>query len=164
MNLLRMQPRIGVDALETIASGVDHAEGICLTPDGTLYVSGEAGQIDRVNGDGTVTEVATTGGWTLGLAADANGRIYACDPVRRAVLRWTPSTNEVKVVSTGNQDDPVSTPNWGAFGPDGSYSVSDSEPGSSGMAGYTSCAAEDLAGDGGYGRLSQWARGVTRWA
>ena len=100
MNLLRMQPRIGVDALETIASGVDHAEGICLTPDGTLYVSGEAGQIDRVNGDGTVTEVATTGGWTLGLPADANGRIYACDPVRRAVLRWTPSTNEVKVVST----------------------------------------------------------------
>lgn len=68
------------------------------------------------------------------MAADANGRIYACDPVRRAVLRWTPSTNEVKVVSTGNQDGSVSTPNWGAFGPDGSYSVSDSEPKCSGMA------------------------------
>lgn len=125
-NLLAMQPRLGVDSLETIASGVDHAEGICVTPDGTLYVSGEAGQIYRINGDGTVTQVATTGGWTLGLAADAEGRVYACDPVKRAVLRWTPSTGAVDIISTGAVGRPFVTPNWGAFGPDGTFYVSDS--------------------------------------
>ena len=48
---------------------------------GRSYVSGEQGQIYRLDEDGTANEVATTNGWTLGLAADGEGRIYACDPV-----------------------------------------------------------------------------------
>jgi gluconolactonase len=119
-------PRVPVDALETIASGVDHAEGICVTPDGTLYVSGEAGQIYRIDGDGMASQVATTGGWTLGLAADADGRIYACDPVKRTVLRWSPGSDRLEVISGGAPDRPFVTPNWGAFGPDGTLYVSDS--------------------------------------
>ena len=59
-----------------------------MTPDGTVYVSGEKGQIYRLEADDSATEVTTTGGWTLGLAADAEGRIYACDAgaPRRAAL------------------------------------------------------------------------------
>ena len=40
-------PVVPISALGAIAHGIDHAEGICLTPDGVLHVSGEQGQIYR---------------------------------------------------------------------------------------------------------------------
>lgn len=126
MSLLAMKPRLGIDALETLAIGVDHAEGICVTLDGTIYVSGEAGQIYRVDPGQVATQVATTEGWTLGLAADAEGRIYACDPVNHAVFRFTPVTGAMDLISAGAPDRPFVTPNWGAFGPDGTLYISDS--------------------------------------
>lgn len=117
-----MEPIVPLSAMELIANGIDHAEGICLTPDGTLYVSGEKGQIYRVGRDGVATEATTTGGWTLGLASDAEGRIYACDPPNQAVMRWTPgSGTPPQPWSMGVPGTPLRTPNWGAFGPDGSY-------------------------------------------
>jgi gluconolactonase len=119
-------PRLALDELEQIASGIDHAEGICVTPDGTVYLSGEKGQIYRLEADDSAVEVATTGGWTLGLAADGDGRIYACDPARHAVLRWTPGGGEPEVWSDGAAEAPFRTPNWGAFAPDGSFYVTDS--------------------------------------
>lgn len=121
-----VHPRVPIADLGSIAEGVDHAEGICLTPDGMLHVSGEKGQVYRIAEDGTAAEIASTGGWTLGLAADAAGRIVACDPVRREVLRLTPSTGAWTVLSRGAPGAPFITPNWGAYGPDGSFYVSDS--------------------------------------
>lgn len=122
-----MEPIVPLSAMDQIANGIDHAEGICLTPDGTLWVSGEKGQIYRVADDGTATEATTTGGWTLGLAADAEGRIYACDPPNRAVMRWTPGSDRApEPWSTGAPGVPLRVPNWGAFGPDGSFYYTDS--------------------------------------
>jgi gluconolactonase len=121
-----MSARLDLAELEQIASGIDHAEGICVAPDGTVYLSGEKGQIYRLEADDSAVEVATTGGWTLGLASDADGRIYACDPERHAVLRWTPGSGEPVLWSAGAPDAPFRTPNWGAFAPDGSFYVSDS--------------------------------------
>lgn len=109
-----------------MAAGIDHGEGICLTPDGALHVSGEKGQVYRIAGDGSAVEIASTGGWTLGLAADGAGRIVACDPVRREVLRLDPADGAWTVLSRGAPDAPFTTPNWGAYGPDGSLYVSDS--------------------------------------
>jgi gluconolactonase len=126
MSVVLTAPRIRIDALTTLASGLDHPEGICLDPGGTLYVSGEAGQIYRLGPDGTASVVATTGGWTLGLAADGAGRIHACDPVRHEVIRWDPADDALHVVSSGAPGLPFVTPNWGAFGPDGTMFVSDS--------------------------------------
>ena len=40
-----MEPIVPLAQLEQIAAGIDHAEGICVAPDGTCYVSGEQGQI-----------------------------------------------------------------------------------------------------------------------
>ena len=77
--------------------------------------------------DGTATEVATTGGWTLGLAADAAGRIYACDC--EAALRHAldPGPTGIRRSSrAGPPGAPLANPNWGAFGPDGTYYFSDS--------------------------------------
>jgi gluconolactonase len=97
-----------------------------MAPDGSVYVSGEQGQIYLLAPDDSAREVASTGGWTLGLAADGEGRIYACDAARHAVLRWTPGGGDPVVWTAGTEEAPMSTPNWGAFGPDGSYYVSDS--------------------------------------
>jgi gluconolactonase len=121
-----VQPRVPITDLESIAEGVDHAEGICLTPNGALHVSGEKGQVYRIAEDGRAAEIASTGGWTLGLAADGAGRIVACDPVRGEVLRLDPSNGGWTVLSSGAPDAPFTTPNWGAYGPDGDLYVSDS--------------------------------------
>lgn len=126
MGFLDGAPLVALDQLELIGHGVDHAEGICRAPDGTLYVSGEAGQIYRLGADDAAVQVATTGGWTLGLAADADGRIYACDPNKHVVWRWTPSSDALDVFTSGPADAPLVAPNWGAFAADGTYYVSDS--------------------------------------
>jgi strictosidine synthase-like protein len=36
---------IQLASLETFGHGLDHPEGICATPDGTVYVGGEAGRV-----------------------------------------------------------------------------------------------------------------------
>ncbi len=121
------EPVIPLHAMDQIAGGIDHAEGICMTPDGTIWVSGEKGQIYRVDRDGTATEATTTGGWTLGLAADGEGRIYACDPPSRAVMRWAPGADRPpEPWSTGAPGVPLQCPNWGAFAPDGAFYYTDS--------------------------------------
>jgi gluconolactonase len=124
MGFLDQAPTLDLGIMEMFGQ-TDHAEGICMAPDGTTYVSGEAGQIYRIEGDTTV-EVTTTGGWTFGLASDAEGRIYACDGVHQAVMRWTPGGGPPEVWSRGPEDAPFQVPNWGAFGPDGTYYISDS--------------------------------------
>jgi gluconolactonase len=121
-----VEPIVPLAQLEQIAAGIDHAEGICVAPDGTCYVSGEQGQIYRIEADDTAQEVATTGGWTLGLAADGDGRIYACDPRRGCVMRWTPGRGDPVPWTTGVPGVPLVTPNWGAFAPDGSFYFTDS--------------------------------------
>ncbi len=121
-----VQPRIPIAELTTVAAGVDHAEGICMTPDGVVHVSGEKGQVYRIDAEGVATEIASTGGWTLGLASDGAGRIVACDPVRHEVLRLDPADGTWTVLSSGAPDAPLATPNWAAYGPRGDLYVSDS--------------------------------------
>lgn len=119
-------PTLSLDELETFAFGLDHAEGICLAPDGHLYVGGEAGQLYRIELDGAVTELLSTGGFMLGLAADAASRIYAIDNVAKCVWRIDPRTRHREVYADGSPEGRFNVPNWGAFGADGDYYLSDS--------------------------------------
>jgi gluconolactonase len=115
-----------LEKMEMFAFGLDHAEGICLAPDGHLYLGGEAGQLYRIEADETVTELLSTGGFMLGLAADAESRIYAIDNVAKCVWRIDPGTRMPEVYADGAPEGKFSVPNWGVFDATGNYYLSDS--------------------------------------
>lgn len=120
-------PLIPLEELEEIAQGVDHPEGICRTLDDTIYFGGEQGQLYRLEPDDTFTELLSTGGFMLGLAADAAGLIYGCDPANGCVWRIDPValTKDVFCATATGRGDLV-TPNWGCFDAHGNYYLSDS--------------------------------------
>jgi sugar lactone lactonase YvrE len=112
------------DALDyqVLASGFDHVEGICWdAARACLWAGGEAGQVYRIELDGTVDVVTTIdGGVLLGLALDASGALYLCDPGNHQV--WKRDAHG-DVTAFG---DSIDYPNYPAFAPDGRLFVSDS--------------------------------------
>ena len=121
-----MPAALQLESLETFAHGLDHPEGICTTPEGHIYVGGEAGQVYRIEQDGGFTEILSTGGFVLGLAADGDGRIYAIDSAAKCVWRVEPEQATKELWAEGLADRPFTSPNWGAFAADGTYYLSDS--------------------------------------
>jgi gluconolactonase len=117
----------GLEQFGVLVEGLDHPEGVCVDSNGVLYAGGEAGQIYRVDvDDPKATQIASTGGFMLGLCADAAGLLYCCDVGRREVLRVDPSNGEVEVYSSGAKDRPMINPNWPAFDEAGNLYVTDS--------------------------------------
>ena len=115
-------PLVG-SGLRTLANGLDHPEGVCWCPVArAVYAGGEAGQLYRFGlGGGAVETVATApGGFLLGLAVDAVGSVYACDPNAGHVLRISPG-GEVEPFG-----DRVGYPNYPVFDGDGNLWVTDS--------------------------------------
>jgi gluconolactonase len=112
------------DALDyqVLATDFDHVEGVCWDPTrGCLWAGGEAGQVYRVELDGSVTIVATIhGGKLLGLALDASGALYICDPGNHQVWKMDAS------YALSAFGDAIGYPNYPAFAPDGRLFVSDS--------------------------------------
>jgi gluconolactonase len=108
-----------------LGENLDHPEGVCVGPDGAVYAGGEAGQLYRIDPDGTQRQVASTGGFLLGLAADGNGRIHACDMGRVAVIRIDPD-GTVTERSGGTPERKMAVPNSPAFDAQGNLYVSDS--------------------------------------
>jgi gluconolactonase len=67
---------------------LQHPEGLAVGPDGWIWCGSENGQILRISPDGgRIEEVASTGGFTLGLAFDGDQALYACDLKTAAVFR-----------------------------------------------------------------------------
>jgi gluconolactonase len=117
----------GLAIFSVLADGIDHPECVAVSPDGVLHTGGEAGQIFAVDVvAGTAVQVASTGGFVLGISFDARGRVYACDIKHRQVLRVDLSSGEVTVYSTGTPQHPLRNPNLGCFAPDGTMYLTDS--------------------------------------
>ena len=103
-----------LDRLETIATGLDHPEGVAWGPDGRVYAGGEAGQIYAIGIDGEVEEIASTGGFMYGITVDGDGTVFACDFGRAEIARVT-GRGEISTYSTGTPDHPIRVPNFTAF-------------------------------------------------
>lgn len=67
---------------------LQHPEGVAVGSDGWIWCGSENGQILRIAPDASaIEEVATTGGFTLGIAFDGDRALFACDLKSAAVFR-----------------------------------------------------------------------------
>jgi gluconolactonase len=114
-----------IDDFAPFVHGLDHPEGVTSGSDGTIYAGGEAGQIYRVDLDGSFEQIASTGGFVLGLCLDGDGAIYACDLAHSAVMRVDPD-GTVAPYSGGAPDRSMAVPNFPVFDAAGNLYVSDS--------------------------------------
>ena len=91
-------------AARVFYDGVDHAEGVAVHPDGSVWCGGEAGQVYRIAPDGSSAEVKaqSEGGFTLALAFGPDGLLYYIDIGLRALLRLDPGGGEPETLFSGS--------------------------------------------------------------
>lgn len=81
---------------------LSHPECVAFDADGAAWCGGDRGEIYRVAPDGSAFEqIASTGGFVLGVALDGAGHLYVCDLAERALLRLTLATGEVERFADG---------------------------------------------------------------
>lgn len=82
---------------------LNHPEGIAVAQDGSIWCGGERGEIFRIAMDGNgLEQIATSAGFTLGLAFDGDGLLYACDLKHAAVFRLDPRSRELTRFADGD--------------------------------------------------------------
>lgn len=113
--------------LANVGHVFDHPEAVAWGPDGRAYAGGELGQVYRFDLSGKTCDqfAQIEGGFTLGMAHDADGNVYACDERHRCVHRIAPN-GEVSVYASGNDDQKMRLPNYPVFDDGGNLFVSDS--------------------------------------
>lgn len=90
-----------------------HPEGVAVAADGAVWCGGEEGEIYRIEPDGSrIAAVASTGGFTLGLAFDPAGRLYACDGHHKAVFRYDPANGTLERFAEGGDGGRMRAPNF----------------------------------------------------
>jgi gluconolactonase len=119
------EPRVSSDQITLVWEGIDHAEGLAIAPDGTVWCGGEEGQIYRGLLAGEPRQVATLPGRTLGFALDAEGNAYCATISEAGIFRVTPA-GLVALVSTGSAECRATLPNHPAFLPSGVLLFTDS--------------------------------------
>lgn len=81
---------------------LSHPECVAFDADGAAWCGGDRGEIYRVAPDGSAIEqIASSGGFVLGVALDGAGHLYACDLAERALLRLTLATGQLERFADG---------------------------------------------------------------
>jgi sugar lactone lactonase YvrE len=96
---------------------LDHAEGVAVHEDGSVWCGGEAGQVYRIAPDGSTIErrVDDRDGFTLALAFGPDGLLYYVDSARLAIMRLDPSGGEPDVRRPVDRRPSLAIPNAIAF-------------------------------------------------
>lgn len=106
---------------------LSHPEGVAIHRDGSVWCGGERGEIYRIAADGGSREVvASTSGFCLGVAFDADDNLFVCDLAHAAVFRLDTRTGELARFADGVPGHRFVTPNFPAFDRAGRLYVSDS--------------------------------------
>ena len=110
------------------ADGLDHCECIAVHPDGSVWAGGEAGQIYRISPDGAdIEEVATTGGFILGIAFSPGAAWMAiCDLKHKCVWRMDMDSFRLTQIMKSVDGHDLNIPNYIAFDESGGFYLSDS--------------------------------------
>ncbi len=113
---------------------LDHPEGLAVHKDGSVWCGGELGQVYRIESNGSsIEQVASSGGFSHGMAFDAEDNLYVCDLKHAAVMRLDAKSGALERFADGADGRKIKICNYPAFGPDGKLYVSDShafkEPG-----------------------------------
>jgi gluconolactonase len=113
-----MAPVIPFERSEVFFDGLfseprlNHPEGLAIDRAGNVWCGGEEGEIYRISADASRIELmATTGGFTLGMAFDAAGRLYTCDLKHAAVFRFDPATGALERFGQGDGTARMNVPN-----------------------------------------------------
>ncbi len=115
-----------ISEVRKLVSRLDHPEGVAVARDATVYAGGEAGQVYRISSDGLkVEQIASTGGFCLGITLDRDENIYICDAGLRAVIKLSPSGEMLSVVKAV-EGRPLVNPNFSVFDTEGNLYFSDS--------------------------------------
>lgn len=106
---------------------LDHPEGLAVHRDGSIWCGGERGQIYRIESDGSSMEqVASTGGFSQGMAFDAEDNLYFCDLKHAAVMRLGTRSGALEKFADGAGGRGIKISNYPAFDAQGRLYVSDS--------------------------------------
>lgn len=119
-------PRIFFDGMMS-EPRLAHPEGIAVHPDGSVWCGGEQGQVFRIEADGSrIEQIASTGGFCLGMAFDHDANLFVCDLKHAAVMRLDAESGLVSTFADGVAGRRLRIPNFPAFDSGGRLYVSDS--------------------------------------
>jgi gluconolactonase len=119
------KPFLPIQRFKSFAEGLDHPEGVALDADGNLWAGGELGQIYRIDQRGRIKEIASLGGFCLGLTFSRSQELYVCNFKRHAIIRLN---RKGRILDTWERagSRKLETPNFSVFDSEGNLYFSDS--------------------------------------
>lgn len=127
--LLTSPPLVALARIRRAWEGIDHPEGVAVEADGTVWATGEHGQVYRGQLDGAPTLVATLPSQALGVTIDGRGDAYVTTydetGVTQALYR-VGQDGSWDAVSRGTEAEPDVAPNFSILLPSGVLLYTDS--------------------------------------